>query len=305
MGYDKYPNYVLTKDFKKFKNISELAPHKHYTWYNARLLKYKVNNRDAEGIIYTPSDFDSTKKYPVIFNIYEKLSNYLNRFIYPALSDGRLNVPYFVNKGYVVFEPNINYNMGSPGGDALSSILAGFNYISQFKWVDTAKCGIQGISWGGYEINYTLTKTNIFKAASVSAGVSDLVSSYNSLRAGQGVSAQFHAESGQGRMGISLWQDHEKYIENSPILFADKVTTPVLIEHNRGDEAVPYTQGLEWFLALRRLNKKAWLVEYEKEGHGINNVANRYDFTQKLTQFFDYYLKGKKMPEWMEHEIAL
>lgn len=305
MSYDKYPNYVLTNDFKKFKNITELVPHKRYNWYKTELHTYKIGDRTGEGVLYKPTDFDSTKRYPVIFCVYEKPSNYLNRFIFPSLSNGKLNIPFFVNRGYIVFEPNIYYSIGMPGKDALNSTMSAFNYLSKFNWIDTSRCGLQGISWGAFEINYILTQTKVFKAASVSAGVSNLISSYNSLRSGQGVSSQFHSESGQGRMGSFLWKDIYSYINNSPILFADKVSTPILIEHNKNDEAVPYSQGLEWFIALRRLKKSAWFVEYENEGHGLSNIDHQRDFTSRLLQFFDHYLKGNAAPDWMTCSLPL
>lgn len=303
MSYNRLPNYYLTENFVNFENVSKLDPYKNLTWYKPELHKYKVGKIEGEGIIYKPANFDSTKKYPVIFSIYEKSSDYLNRFLYIAPSDGRLNISYFVNRGYIVVSPNIYYGVGTPGDDALKSVISAFQHLCQFSWIDTSRMGIQGISWGAFETNYIITQTSIFKAACVSAGVSNLISNYNSLRPGLGISSQYHSESGQGRMGASLWENLSGYIKNSPILFADKVKTPVLIEHNRGDEAVSFSQALEWFIALRRLKSKVWLVEYENEGHGLQKSDDQIDFTNKLLEFYDHFLRNKEIPQWMDCHV--
>jgi dipeptidyl aminopeptidase/acylaminoacyl peptidase len=154
--------------------------------------------------------------------------------------------------------------------------------------------GIQGHSFGGYEVNYLVTRTNMFAAAAEAAGASNLVSKYGS----GGVNSQWISEEGQYRFGGTLWQKKEQYISNSPVLNSDKVQTPLLVMHNKEDDAVPFTQAVEWFTALRRLGKKVWLLQYDGHGHQLGGKAAD-DYTIRLTQFFDYYLKGAAPPIWL------
>jgi dipeptidyl aminopeptidase/acylaminoacyl peptidase len=162
--------------------------------------------------------------------------------------------------------------------------------------------GLAGHSWGGFETNYILTHSHLFAAAAEGAGVSDAISLYNAF-SGAGTSNQPEYEVGQTRIGSTLWQRPDLYIENSPVLRADKVTTPLLILHNREDKAVAWAQGVELFTALRRLGKRAWMLEYEGEGHGLTKPENILDYTTRLTQFFDHYLKGAPAPVWMTQGV--
>jgi dienelactone hydrolase len=293
--------YLYTADFRSFTPLCEDSIADRYILAHAELIRWKGSDgAPLEGILYKPVNFDSTKRYPVIFYFYEDNTNTLNRFIGPGLSDGRLPLLYFVTHGYLVVDPGIKYYLSRPGESALNAVGSAAGYMARLPYVDSTKFGLQGISWGAFQINYILTRSKLFAAAASSAGVSDLTSNYNSLRLGQGVSGQFHAEVSQGRMGGTLWEKKENYIENSPILNADRVKTPLLIEHNDRDEAVPFSQAVEWFIALRRLQKPAWLVEYPGEGHGIYRRENQLDFTDKLITFFDHYLKSQPMPAWMQ-----
>jgi dipeptidyl aminopeptidase/acylaminoacyl peptidase len=94
-----------------------------------------------------------------------------------------------------------------------------------------------------------------------------------------------------------------QFIENSPLFFADRVQTPLLIMHNDNDGAVPWYQGIEYFMALRRLNKPVWMLVYNGEEHNLMERKNRKDLSVRLSQFFDHYLKGAPAPVWMEQGV--
>jgi dienelactone hydrolase len=299
MNGQEPPNLFLTCDFSEFKRLTNIEFQKKFNWYSSELVHWETFDRkSAEGILYKPEDFDPGKKYPVIFTYYEKRSDNLNDFIFPELSNGEMNIPYFVSNGYVVFEPNIYYKIGDPGESAYNSVVSAAKHISSLSWADSTKFGLQGISFGAYETNYIITRTNLFSAASTSAGPTNLISLYDSLR-GSGISMQFAFESSQMRFGCTLWDDPDMYIRNSPIFKADRISTPVLIMHNKKDEACPWEQGVEWFTALRRLGKPAWMLQYDNGYHGISEDIDKRDFTVRLTQFFDHYLKGTPAPKWM------
>lgn len=295
---DAFPNIVVTRDFKNFKQLTNLHPEKKYNWLTASLLQWKTaKGKMMQGVLYKPEDFDPSKKYPVIFYFYEKLSHQLHHYLLPGLSNGTMNIPFFASNGYLVFTPDIEYRGGLPGESAREAVESGAGYLATMPWVDTAKMGLQGHSFGGYQVNYIISHSNRFAAAQESAGACDFISYYNGNYREN--TAQFYFERGQGRIGATLWQKPELYIKNSPLFAAPRVQTPLLIMHNRDDGEVPFQQGLEWFNALRRLEKKVWMLQYEKEYHGINQYKNKLDFTKKQFEFFEHYLKGATRPGWM------
>ena len=169
--------------------------------------------------------------------------------------------------------------------------------------VDEKAIGIQGHSWGGYQIAYMVTQTNRFRAVEAGAPVANMISAYDGIRWGTGMPRQFQYERTQSRIGGSLWQYPTRFIENSPIFWADRVQTPVMILHNDADDAVPWYQGIEFYLALRRLGKEVYLFNYNGEPHGLRNRANQKDYTIRMQQFFDHYLKGAPAPDWMEKGV--
>ncbi len=295
MSANEYPNLYVTTDFKEFIDLTHLQPHREFNWYQSELIHWKnMDGTSAEGIVYKPQNFDPKKKYPVIFYYYEKNADMLNVFIYPELSDGRINIPWFVSKGYIVVMPNIYYEIGDPGKGVYNSLISVANYLSTKPWVDIHHMGLMGHSYGGWETNYMITHTSLFAAAAVCAGVSDIIRFYEDELPGSA-----YTERGQGRMSKTLWENPKSYFDNSPIYEADRVSTPILIVHNKSDGNVNYLQGLQWYNALTRLGKKAWMLSYEKEGHTIDDEKNQLDFTIRITQFFNYYLKRKQAPLWM------
>ncbi len=271
-----------------------------YNWLTVSLEKWKMfDGKVGEGLLFKPANFDPRKKYPVIFYFYEKNADGLYNYRAPAPSASVINIPWFVSNGYIVFDPNIYYKTGEPGESAYNSVVSAAQHFSKMPWVDASRMGIQGQSWGGYQVAYLVTRTNIFRAASAGAPVSNMTSAYGGIRWSTGVNRQFQYEKTQSRIGASLWQNRDAYIRNSPLFQADKIQTPLLIMHNDNDGAVPWYQGIELFTALRRLNKKVWLLEYNGEDHNLMERRNRKDLSVRLGQFFDYYLKGAKPADWI------
>jgi dipeptidyl aminopeptidase/acylaminoacyl peptidase len=300
MNATEAPNLFLTSDFKKYIRLTDLQPQKSCNWFMPELFSWKTfDNSYSQGILYKPDNFDSTKKYPIIFTFYERQSDDLNNFIEPAFTKGPINIPWFVSREYLVFVPDVHYELGSPAKSVYNCVASAAQYLSEFPWIDKSKMAIQGHSWGGYQVNALITQTNIFAAAAEAGGSSDFISDCGLLSHG-GLTRTFFFEVGQCRIGQSLWGNPDLYLENSPILKANKVQTPLLIMHNKNDNNVPWTEGLEWFNALRRNRKKAWWLQYDNGGHTITNNDAK-DYTTKLTEFFDYYLKDKSIPVWMKN----
>jgi dipeptidyl aminopeptidase/acylaminoacyl peptidase len=178
-------------------------------------------------------------------------------------------------------------------------VLPAISAVVDKGCVDEAAIGIQGHSWGGYQIAYMVTQTTRFKAAAAGAPVSDMVSAYGGIRWGSGLPRQFQYELTQSRIGGTLWEHPMRFIENSPVFMADRVRTPLLMLHNDQDDAVPWYQGIEYFLALRRLGRECYLLNYNGEPHGLRKKAAQRDYTVRMFQFFEHHLKGAPAPEWM------
>jgi dipeptidyl aminopeptidase/acylaminoacyl peptidase len=292
-------NLYVTSNFKNFTPESDVHPEKSFNWYTTELLTWKtLDGITTQGILYKPENFNPKIKYPIIFNYYEMMSDGLHKYLAPGFSRGNIDIASFVSNGYLVLTPDIHYKQGEPGNSALQSILSASKLLSKRAWVDEKKMAIQGHSFGGYETNYIVTHTNIFCAAMSAAGFSDCISDYGDTW-GSGASKQGYYELGGGRIGFNFWENPQLYIKNSPIFNVDSVNTPLLLMANKNDGAVSFSQGVQLFTALRRLGKKSWMLQYDGENHIIiNNEAAR-DYSLRLFQFFDYYLKNKSAPRWM------
>ena len=271
-----------------------------YNWGTAELFHWKAyNGKQATGIVYKPENFDSKKKYPLICYFYEKLSDNLNRYIPPAPIRSAINVSFFVSRGYVIFMPDIEYQIGHPGKSAYNYIVSGARALVKKGFIDSTNMAIQGHSWGGYQAAQLVTMTKLFKAAWAGAPVANMTSAYGGIRWESGMNRQFQYEKTQSRIGATLWDKPQLYIENSPLFHLKNVTTPLVIMHNDADGAVPWYQGIELFTAMRRLNKKVWMLNYNGQGHGLTQRKDKLDYHIRMQQFFDWILKGEKPTEWI------
>ncbi|MCY7292836.1 MAG: prolyl oligopeptidase family serine peptidase, partial [Ferruginibacter sp.] len=291
-----------TADFKQKNKLTNIAAQQEdYNWLTSELVRWKMfDGKISEGILFKPENFDPQKKYPVLFYFYERNADLLNNYRAPSPSASTINIPYFVSNGYLVFDPNIYYKKGEPGQSAYNSVVSAAKMLSKMPWVDSTRMAIQGQSWGGYQVAYLITKTNIFKAAGAGAPVSNMTSAYGGIRWGSGVNRQFQYEKTQSRIGATLWQRPDLYIKNSPLFSADKIQTPLLIMHNDADGSVPWYQGIELFTAMTRLEKKVWMLQYNGEDHNIVERKNRKDLSVRLSQFFDFWLKDAPAANWIK-----
>ena len=287
------------------QNESVINPQqKDYFWGTAELVKWKAyNGKESEGIVYKPENFDPKKKYPMICYFYETLSDGLYNYLPPSPTPSRLNIPFFVGRGYVVFAPDIHYGTGHPGKDAYDYIVSGARALVKKGYVDSSRIGLQGQSWGGYQVTYLITVTNFFKAAWAGAPVVNMFSAYGGIRWESGLNRQFQYEHGQSRIGATIWEKPQLYIESSPLFKLPKVKTPLVIMSNDADGAVPWYQGIEMFTAMRRLGKQVWLLNYNGEAHNLVERRNRKDIQIREQQFFDWQLKGDKPTRWLTEGV--
>ncbi|BAV07685.1 alpha/beta hydrolase family protein [Filimonas lacunae] len=294
----EYPNLYFTRDFITFRQLTTLEPEKAFNWMTAELLTVKgVDGANGQAVMYKPENFDSSKKYPVIFFYYEKKSNELHLYHRVDKCTGDINIPIFVSNGYVVVTPDIHYKIGEVSKSAVDWVTSCAKMVSGYSWIDKTRMGITGHSFGGYETNCLVTHSNMFRAACAAAGMCDLMMEYGGLWF-NGSSKQEYYDLRRGGLGKPFWEDKQAFIQNSPIYEVKNVATPMLLVHNKNDKAVPFAQSVSFFTALRRLGKPVWMLQYDGEGHSILGKPAM-DFTIRLFQFFDHYLKEKPAPLWM------
>jgi dipeptidyl aminopeptidase/acylaminoacyl peptidase len=300
--YDQYPDIRLSDP--SFKHSIRLTQghrrQEHFRWGTAELTSWlSSDGKPLEGVIYKPEGFDPQKKYPVIVNFYERNSETLHSYRMPEVHRSSVDYHFYNSNGYIVFNPDIRYDDGYPGESCFKSVMPGIASLIAQGYVDEKAIGAQGHSWGGYQDAYLATRTHMFAAIESGAPVVNMFSAYGGIRWGSGLNRSFQYERGQSRIGFSIWESPLRYLENSPLFDMDKVETPILIMANDKDGHVPWYQGIEFFVALKRLQKPAWLLNYTGEPHWPTRMANKIDFQKRMFQFFEHYLNHKPMPQWM------
>jgi dipeptidyl aminopeptidase/acylaminoacyl peptidase len=299
--------YVSDLNFANAKKLSVTNPQQaKYNWITAEFVEWtSFDNQELQGILYKPEDFDPAKKYPMIVYFYERSSDGIYRYYPPAPSRSIINRSFAVSNGYLLFVPDIPYKTGYPGESCYNAVVSGtYSLLNKFNYIDKEKLGLDGQSWGGYQIAWLVTRTDLFRCAYAGAPVSNMISAYGGIRWESGMSRMFQYEHSQSRIGGTLWEKPLHFIENSPIFFVPKINTPLLLMHNDADGAVPWYQGIEFITALRRLEKPAWLLSYNDEAHNLVKRPNKKDLSIRKMQFFDHYLKGAEMPYWMKNGIT-
>jgi dipeptidyl aminopeptidase/acylaminoacyl peptidase len=300
--FDEFPDYWLTDmAFSSPKRVTDANPQQaEYVWGKAENIKYiNADGKTLNAMLIKPDNFDPTKKYPLMVYIYEELTQGLHSYRAPNVGTS-INITRYVSNGYVVLQPDISYETGYPGPSAMKCVIPAINTILAQGYIDPKRIGIQGHSWGGYQITYMITQTNMFAAVQAGASVSNMISAYGGIRWGTGMVRQFQYEKTQSRIGGTLWDSPLQFIENSPIFWVERINTPYLSIHNDGDDAVPWYQGIEFNMAMRRLGKEAFMFNYNGQPHGLNNRDYMKHWTVHMDEFFDHYLLGKPRPEWMD-----
>jgi dipeptidyl aminopeptidase/acylaminoacyl peptidase len=302
--FTDFPDLYAGGNLTSLTRISDANPQqKNFKWGSVELVHWtSADGVPLQGLLFKPEDFDPNRKYPMITYYYEQNSNTLHNYVPPG---GRnvINYTHYVSNGYLIFVPDIHYETGFPGASAMKSVVPGVEMLLARGYVDPKGLGIQGHSWGGYQTAFLITQTHLFSAAMAGAPVANMTSAYGGIRWGSGLARAFQYEHTQSRIGCSIWACTTRYLENSPLFWADRVTTPLLMMHNDADDAVPWYQGIEMFVALRRLGKEVYLIDYNNDVHNPTKRANQKDIAMRMQQFFDYHLRGYPEPDWMIHGI--
>ncbi|OUS74279.1 acylaminoacyl-peptidase [Pseudoalteromonas sp. A601] len=300
--YQQFPDIYQTDfSFNKPQKVTNLNPQvDNFAWGQApELISYKgFDGEDLQGVLIKPAGYKKGDKVPVVVYFYRYMSQRMYDFPKMELNH-RPNFPMFTSNGYAIFLPDIRFEIGHPGKSSTQTMINATQKLIDLGIADPDKIGLQGHSWAGYQSAFMITETDMFKAVVSGAPVSNMTSAYSGIRLKSGLARQFQYETGQSRIGKNLFEAPELYIENSPVFFADKVNTPILIMFGDKDDAVPWHEGVQYYLALRRAGKDATFLQYEGEPHHLKKFPNQVDFSIRMMQYFDHYLKGKPAAKWM------
>jgi len=300
-SYTEFPDlWIADLKFKKTSKLSNLgAQTEGIAWGEPELVEWSsIDGTAMQGILIKPGNFETGKKYPVLVYYYRFFSNRLYDFNRVELTH-RPCFPYYASNGYAIFLPDIRFDVGNPGYSATKCLVPGVQKIIDMGIADPDAICLHGHSWSGYQTAFAITQTNIFTCAIAGAPVSNMTSAYSGIRWGSGLARQFQYEKSQSRIGGNLWEARDLYIENSPVFFADRIETPLLIMFGDEDDAVPWYQGIELYLAMRRLEKDCHFLQYRNEPHHPKKYANKLDCTLKYKEYLDHYLKGEPAANWI------
>jgi len=300
-SYTEYPDlWVSDFSFRSPKKITDANPQtKDFAWGTAELVEWRsADGLPLQGVLIKPGNYEPGKRYPVVVYFYRFFSQRLHEFN-EVVVNHRPCFPLYASNGYAVFLPDIRFDIGHPGYSATKCLVPGVQKLVDMGIADPDAIGLHGHSWSGYQTAFVITQTDIFACAIAGAPVSNMTSAYSGIRWQTGLARQMQYEQQQSRIGGSLWEYPERYIENSPVFFADRINTPLLIQFGDEDGAVPWYQGIELYLAMRRLEKDCVFLQYRGEPHHLRKYANKLDYTIKMMEYFDHYLKGRPAPDWI------
>jgi dipeptidyl aminopeptidase/acylaminoacyl peptidase len=304
---------VSGPSFKDAKKITNANPQQaEYVWGKRILFDFK--NKDGirlQGILALPDDYKPGEKRPMLVNFYEKNSQNLHRYSAPSFLTGMGSSPIeAVSRGYITMIPDIYFHTGSSHSDMLECVEAAVKKVLEMGYVDPKRIGINGHSYGGEGAAFIGTRSRLFAAVGMGAGVTDLFTDFSQswgwsyqVTGGSGANGNDYYLYGQGRWGVSPWEKPNLYHFESALTHVPEVTAPFLIMHGTSDPTVSFSEGMNFYNALRYNRKAAFMVAYPGEGHGLRGLANRRDLTIRYFQFFDHYLKGAPAPKWMTEEV--
>jgi dipeptidyl aminopeptidase/acylaminoacyl peptidase len=290
--------------FQNLSKLTEVNPQiADFAWGSAELVAWhSADGIPLQGVLIKPSNYEEGKRYPVLVYYYRFYSQRLHEFN-QMLVNHRPNFPYFASNGYCVFLPDVVFDIGLPGPAATKCLVPGVQKLIDEGIADPKGICLHGHSWSGYQTAFVVTQTDLFTCAIAGAPVSNMTSAYGGIRYGTGMARMFQYEKTQSRIGKTLWDGRDLYIENSPLFFADRINTPLLLMSGDEDGAVPWTQSIELYLAMRRLEKPCVFLQYRGEDHHPQKYGNKLDYTMKFKAFVDHFCKGAPAPKWWKEGV--
>ena len=298
------------RDPKKITNANPQQAE--YAWGRRMLFDF-ANSKGVrlQGILALPDDYKAGEKRPMIVTFYEKNSQNLHRHSAPAFLGSMGSIPMeAVSRGYISMLPDVHFNTGTSHSDMLEAVEAATRKVIEMGYADPKRIGVHGHSYGGQGVAFIGTRSRLFAAVGMGAGVTDLTSDFNhnwgwsyQVQGNGGANGYDYYLYGQGRQGTNPWDNPELYRFESAMTHVREVTAPFLIMHGTADAVVAFQEGLGFYNALRFNGKNATLLAYPGEGHGLRGLANRRDLTIRYFQFFDHYLRGAPAPRWLTEGV--
>jgi dipeptidyl aminopeptidase/acylaminoacyl peptidase len=305
--FNMAPEFYLTgAQLDNSSQLTKNTPDKDkFLWSEgAQLVDFVSDKGDKlQAALFLPAGYQKGKKYPTIVYYYEKLSQTLHSYSSPSFSGTGWNPNIYTSNGYAVLVPDIVYKMDDPGMSAVWCVLPAVKAAIKTGVIDESRMGLHGHSWGGYQTSFLITQTNMFKAAAAGAPLTNMISMYDLIYWNSGGGNMSIFEASQGRFKGAPWENWDAYQRNSPVYHVKNVNTPLLLLHNDKDGAVDFTQGIEYYNALRRLKKPVIMMQYKGENHGLSKPENRKDYSVRMMEFFDTHLKGENAPDWIKKGI--
>lgn len=304
---------VSGTDFGESQRLSDANPqHGEYVW--GRRILFDFENRDGkrlQGLLTLPDDYQPGERRPMLVNFYEKNSHNLHRYTPPSFLSSMGSSPIeAVSRGYITMIPDIHFRGGSSHSDMLECVEAAVRKVVELGYADSARIGLNGHSYGGEGAAFIATRSRLFAAVGMGAGVTDLYTDFSQswgwsyqVSGGSGANGNDYYLFGQGRWGFSPWEKPDVYRFESALTHVPDVTAPILIMHGTADPTVAFSEGLNFYNALRYNGKEAFMLAYPGEGHGLRGLANRRDLTIRYFEFFDHYLRGAPAPTWMTEGV--
>lgn len=305
-SYREFPDlWTADLDLENRTRQTEVNPEiAEFAWGDSELVSWtSPDGHELQGVLITPDGWsEGDEPLPVLVYFYRFFSQRLHEFNPPHVNH-RPSFPVYASHGYAVFLPDVRFEVGRPGLSAVKALTSGIQHLVDLGVADPERIGLHGHSWSGYQTAFVVTQTDAFAAAVAGAPVSNMTSAYTGIRRESGLARMFQYEQSQSRLGVSMWEGRDRYIENSPVFYSDRMNTPLLIQFGDADGAVPWEQGIELYLTLRRLDKDVVFLQYRDEGHHLQKYANKLDYSIKMKEFFDHHLKGEPAPEWMTEGV--
>jgi dipeptidyl aminopeptidase/acylaminoacyl peptidase len=287
--------WLASQNFQNERRLTDINPQlDKYQMGSARLVGWQgLDGEQLHGALLLPAGYMEGKSYPLIVCVYggASLSNNLVQFGLGLC--GIMNMQLFATRGYAVLLPDAPQRLGTPMADLANTILPGVNKVIEMGIGDPNRLGVMGHSYGGYSVLSLIVQAKRFKAGVMAGGYGNIMAHYGEMGKDGSTYAIPIAEQGQELMGGTPWQLRDRYIENSPVFYLDRVDTPLLIVHGAEDNAVASFLADEVFVGLRRLGKEVVYAKYEKESHSPQtwSYANRLDFCNRVIAWFDVHLK--------------
>ena len=306
-AFDTSPNYFAAAgDLKNPRQVTQTNPFAgQYAWGHAELVDYKnPRGERLQGALFYPANYEKGKLYPLIVHIYERESNFLHRY-FPVSERSPYTEAAWTAQGYFVLMPDIVFRARDPGLSVLECVTAATRKVIESGMIDPKRVGLVGHSWGGFGTVFVMTQTDLFAAGAAGGPLTNLVSSYGEIYWNNGIPETNHAEVGQERLEVPLYEDPQAYLRNSAVFHVNKMKGALLLSVGDKDGASDWHQDIEMYNLARRAGKQCVMLVYPGENHALAVKANQVDYHRRILDWFGYYLKGDPAPQWIVKGVTV